>query len=135
MKATIDFVKFKKEYDSRFGKLYLFEIVYGEKKAYYSSKSMEQTNFVEGKEAEFTEETRTGDKGEYLVIKPMSKGRFSGYAKELKKEQSRYSGFAVSYVKDLIIANKIHIDDWEKASKKIFDFMVSLDKSLQDDKN
>lgn len=63
-------------------------------------------------------------------MKPVKSAQFSNFGRQLKKEQSRYSGFATSYVKDLIISGHIKIDDWEKASKKIFTFMVELDKTL-----
>ena len=127
MKAIIESVTLQKE----FGTLYLFKIGYDGKTAYYNSKDKEQKKFIKGKEAEFTEEMQRTEKGEFLKIRPVSAGGYSGYNKSIKKEQSRYSGFAVSYVKDLIIAEKIDIKDWEKASEKIFKFMVKLDKSLE----
>ena len=131
MKAVITKVTFKKEYDSKYGKMYGFSIEYDDKSAYYSSKKREQTKFIEGQEVEFTEETRKGDKGEYLVVKPVYEVGNSNFGKQLKREQSKYSGFAVSYVKDLIIADKIDIKDWESASKKICMFMVNLDKDIE----
>lgn len=131
MEALITKVEFQKEYTTKFGTLYLHKIEYDNKVAFYSSKSKEQTKFIEGKDAEFTEEKRTGKNGEYFVIKPVGKNLMSNYGKALQREQSKYSGFAVSYVKDLIIAGHIKIEDWEKASKKIFNFMVELDKSIQ----
>lgn len=131
MKAVITNVTFKKEYDSKFGKMYGFSVEYDGKSAYYSSKKKDQTKFVKGQEAEFTEEKRSGDNGEYLVVKPIYAGGNSNFGKQLKREQSKYSGFAVSYVKDLIIADKLKISDWESASKKIFQFMVDLDKSIE----
>lgn len=136
MQATIKSVKFIKEYESKYGILFLHEVKYDEKTAYYSSKKKEQTTFKVGEVANFNEEARQDKKGkEILIIRPDRGQKFSGYARELRREQSRYSGFAVSYCKDLIIADKLKIEDWEKASKKIFDFMVALDKSLQDDKS
>ena len=132
MKAIINDVKFLKESESKYGLLYNFRIFYDDKQAYYSCKKREQDKFIIGQEAEFTEEEKEGSNGAYLVIKPIQKvwaGK-SGFVKEIKKEQSKYSGFAVSYVKDLIIAGKIDIKNWEPASEKIFNFMVKLDKSI-----
>jgi hypothetical protein len=130
MKAVIKETKFVKEFDSKYGKMYSFSVSYDDKKAYYNSKNQDQQKFIVGKEAEFTEEIKEGKGGQYIVIKPMQAFGKSGYAKEIKKEQSKYSGFAVSYCKDLIIAGKIEMKDWEAASKKIFQFMVDLDKSI-----
>lgn len=132
MKAIIESVEFLNEFESKFGTLYSFKVGYKGLTAFYNSKKKEQTKFIKGQETEFVEETKTGKNGEYYVIKPMYPGGASGgYNKQIKKEQSRYSGFAVSYVKDLIIADKIKMEDWERASKKIFDIMVKLDKSLE----
>jgi len=131
MKAKITKVTFKKEYESKYGTMYGFSIEYDGKSAYYSSKKREQNKFIEGSEAEFTEEKRKGESGEYLVIKPVYSGGNSNFGRQLKREQSKYSGFAVSYVKDLIIAGVIKIDQWESASEKIFNFMVDLDKSIE----
>jgi hypothetical protein len=133
MKAVIKTVKYLKEYETKFGPLHSFEVTYNDSKAYYSSRTKDQTNFVEGKEAEFVEETKLNKNNvPYITIKP-AKPAFTGqnnYAKAVKKEQSKYSGFAVSYVKDMIIAGKIELKDWEAASEKIFNCMVKLDKTL-----
>jgi hypothetical protein len=133
MKAIIKEVKFIKEFDSKFGKMYNYQISYNDKKAYYSCKDQNQQKFIVDKEAEFLEEIKEGKNGTYTFVKPMNAFVKSGYAKEIKKEQSKYSGFAVSYCKDLIIAGKLEMKDWEAASKKIFQFMVDLDKSIAHD--
>jgi len=133
MKAVITKINFIKEYETKFGKMYQFTALYDDKKASFSSKSQNQTTFTEGKENEFTEEFREYNGATYTTIKPIKQAFAgnSGYSREVKKEQSKYSGFAVSYVKDLIIAGKIDIKDWQVASEKIFTFMVNLDKSIQ----
>ena len=132
MKALITKVTFKEEREGKFGKQFNFEIEYDGKTAYYSSKSKEQTIFIEGQECEFNEEKRTSKKGNpYLVVKAIYQQNNSQYGKALAREQSKYAGFSASYVKDLIVAGKINIKDWEKASAKIFKHMVELDKSIQ----
>jgi hypothetical protein len=130
VKAVIKSAEFIKEYDTKFGKLYQHRITYNDKSAYYSSKKQQQETYKPGNEYEFVEEERNGQNGVYYVIKPMPRNKNNNYSKAVKKEQSRYSGFAVSYVKDLIIADKIKIEDLEAASKKIFKLMVDLDKTL-----
>lgn len=119
-----------KEYDSKFGKLYSFKVEYAGRSAFYSSKSKDQTKFVEGQEAEFTEETKTSDRGTYLVVKPPVKNGQSNYGKALGREQSKYSGFAVSYVKDLIVAGRIDIKEWEFKSREVCKWMVDMDKEF-----
>lgn len=131
MKALIKSVTFTKEFETKFGMMYGFKVVYDDKTAYYSSKSKEQKNFIEGQESEFVEEEKESNGKKFLTIKPVPKNPQSNYGRQVKKEQSRYSGFAVSYVKDLIIAGRVDIKDWEKESEKIFNFMVKLDKTLE----
>ena len=133
MKAKITKVKFIKEYETKHGVMFLHSIEFDGKEALYSSKKKDQNKFTEGQEAEFSEEKRTNKEGKaFLIIKPVyANAGNSNYGRQLKREQSKYSGFAVSYVKDLIIAEKIPIDQWESASKKIFNFMVALDKSIE----
>jgi hypothetical protein len=139
MNAKILEARFEKEYTDNFGKKFLFKIKYQidgeENTGFYSAKNLKQTFFNVGENAEFTTEEHEGQHGTWLKIKPVRAGKFSGFSRQLSKEQTRYSGFAVSYCKDLIIADKLDIKDWEKASKKIFDFMVKLDKDLANDKD
>ena len=132
MKAIIKSVTYKDERDGKFGKTYSFEIKYDDKTAYYTSKSKDQKKFIEGEEYEFTEEQRESKKGnKYWVVKPIYQQGFkSNYGKAVQREQSKYAGFSASYVKDLIVAGKLDIKDWESASKKIFTHMVELDASI-----
>jgi hypothetical protein len=137
MKATIQEVTFSKEIDSKFGKLYSFKVKYDDQVAIYRSKSKDQKKFVAGQETEFTEETQsytdknTGELRSYLVVKPILQQRQSNYGKALGKEQSRYSGFAVSYAKDLVIAGQIGKEELPEYATVLFDLMVALDKSLE----
>ena len=133
MKALITKVTFKEERKGKFGMQYNFHIDYDGKKAYYTSKIKDQTNFVEGQECEFVEEKRTSKAGNpYLIVKAPYKGNGnSQYGKALQREQSKYSGFACSYVKDLIVSGHIELDDWAGMSSMIFEHMVELDKSIQ----
>lgn len=152
MKAIIKLVEFRKEFESKFGTMYQFEVHYDDKKAVYTSKQKEQKHFIVDKETEFTEETKTfvnknGQEVPYLVIKPIQANfqKQSNFGKALKKEQSRYSGFSESYVKDLmanglirpevteddVTHNDIVILTWKKRSFEIFEHMVELDKNLE----
>lgn len=135
MNARIKSVKFKKEYESKYGLLYGFEVVYEvdgeEKKGFYSSKKREQTNFVEGKDCELVEEVIKSDKGDWVKIKPSKPFSNSNYGRVLKREQTRYSGFAVSYAKDLVVADKLKLEELDLFATKLFDLMVNLDKSME----
>lgn len=150
MKAKITETKFKKEVQSKFGTLYSHEIHYDNKVAFYSSKKKDQDFFKKGQEAEFIEEKRTykkkdGTTGEYLVVKPERPQRQSNFGKALTKEQSRYSGFADSYAKDLLVAgilrpeltdkdeefNDIVMTTFKRRGFEIFEHLVQLDKTLE----
>jgi len=137
MKAEIKEATWIKEFDSKFGKLQSHKIVFidenlNEITAQYASKKKEQTQFKAGEEAEFTLEEMTGPKGKYYKVRPIFQGGGNqNYAREKKREQSRYSGFAVSYAKDLVIAGKLEYSEFDRASEKIFWLMVNLDKKLE----
>lgn len=117
--------------------MYNFQVKYDNEVALYSSKSKDQKKFIPGQEAEFTEETKTytdkktGETKEYLVIKPIMQNRQSNFGKALNKEKSRYSGFAVSYAKDLVIAGRIQLTELPEYATVLFDLMVTLDKSIE----
>lgn len=135
MKALITDVKYHKEGQNKFGTYYSFKITYDGKTAFYNSKSKDQKNFIAGQESEFTEEERTytkedGTIGKFNIIKPMSANRQSNFGKALKKEQSRYSGFAVSYAKDLVVAGRLQFDELLPYATVLFNAMVELDKTL-----
>lgn len=131
MKEVITSVEFVKEYESKFGTLYSFKVSYNGREAYYSSKSKDQTKFVKGQEAEFTEETKTGNKGSYLVIKPLFGARQSNFGKALSREQARYSAMCVSYAKDLVIGGRIQIDELSNYAWIMFEIVKEMDKSLE----
>lgn len=139
MKAIIDKVEFLKELDSKHGKLYSFAISYDDERAIYRSKHKDQKYFIPEKEAEFTEETMTytdkksGEEKQYKVIKPIYQGRNpqSNFGKALQKERTRYSGFAVSYAKDLVVAGRLNRENLPEYATLLFDLMVELDKSIE----
>jgi hypothetical protein len=137
MKAIIQEVKFTKEWESKYGKMYNFQVKYDNEVALYSSKYKDQKKFIPGQEAEFTEESKTytdknGNEKEYKVIKPLMAGnRQSNFGKALNKEKSRYSGFAVSYSKDLVCAGKLPLEDMALHAWTLFELMVEMDKTLE----
>jgi len=136
MKALITEVKFRKEFDSKFGKLYSFNVKYDDVVAVYNSKYKDQKKFIPGEEAEFTEETKTytdkeGIEKEYIVIKPPIQQRQSNFGKALGKEKARYSAMAVSYSKDLVIGGRIQIGELPDYAWIMFELMNEMDKSFE----
>ena len=127
MKAIIDKTLFKKDFVYNGVTYYEFEIHYSGKKAKYVSTSENQTKFVAGQEAEFTEEK---DKFGNPKITPVYQQKFSGGARAIKKEQSRYSGFAMAYAKDLVVAGIIEIEQMYVEAQCMVDWMVETDKNL-----
>lgn len=137
MKAVITEVKFLKEIDGQFGKIYSFQVNYDDERAIYRSKYKDQKKFIPGEEAEFTEEIqtytdkKTGELKEYKVIKPINQNKQSNFGKALKKEQARYSGFAVSYAKDLVVAGRLQREELPDYAWILFELMVAMDKSIE----
>lgn len=150
MKTLIKNATFTKEIETKFGTMYGFKIEYevnGQNKVgFYSSKSKDQKKFIAGQEAEFTEEVMKSQNGEWIKIKPVALGGgYSNHGKALKKEQSRYSGFSASYVKDMIVAGVIKPELTEEDAKhndivlmtlkersfEVFEHMVNIDKTLE----
>ena len=151
MKAEIKEAVFEKEFDYQGRKLFNHKIVFidpesNEIIAQYTSTKKEQDKFVAGKETEFnlTDSVRNGKK--YYKIKPAYQGGGNqNYNREKKREQTRYSGFSASYVKDLIGLgilkpeiteaeiehNNAVLLTWRKRSKEMFDHMVLIDKQFE----
>lgn len=137
MKAKILTSKFRRQWTSdKYNKTYYdFDISYEvdgvTKDGQFTSTNQNQDVFKPGIEIDIVEEQREFQGNVYFKIKP-SKEAFTGsqYSRKLKQNQAHYSSFAVAYCKDLIIADKLDIKDWEKASKKICKFMFDLDNEL-----
>ena len=132
MEAIIKKIEYQKERQTRFGILHSFKITYGENKVgYYSCKTKDQTAFKVNEKATFVEETNVTDKGTFVNIKPeYSKNGYSAFSKAIAKEKSKYSGFAVSYSKDLIIAGKIDISQMAEYSGFLVSLMADLDEAI-----
>jgi len=141
MEVQINSISYKKEFAGKFGTMHVYDVEYSDtstgvtKRGEYLSKSADQTTFKEGESYQVTEEEREYNNNIYYKIKPVRErppGQ-SSYSKKLKSEQARYSSFAVAYCKDLIIADKLEVDQWEHASMKIAKAMLRIDKALEDD--
>lgn len=130
MKAVITNIIFKKEVDTKYGKRYSFEAHYNDKKGSFLSNTKEQTTFKIGEENEFTETPREYNGTTFYNLKAISQGGGSNFNRQLKREQSKYSGFAMSYAKDLVVAGKIEEKQMFATAKIMMDWMVEQDKNL-----
>ena len=135
MKAKVKKATFQKEYETKFGTLFLHKIIYEENgnefSGYYSSKKKDQNKFVAGQEAEFDVEVQTGRNGVFNKIKPVMQNKgYSNYGRSVQREQSKYSGFAMSYAKDLVVAGVINMEQLYSEAQCMIDWMVQKDKEL-----
>ena len=138
MKAEIRVAKWEKEYPNKFDPnkpLQLHRIVYinenlEEVVGFYSSVKKDQSYFKVGETVEFTTEEMKSGKNTWLKIKPIKQNFQSNYGRAVKKEQSRYSGFAMAYAKDLVVSGHIKIEDMYDEAQHMIDWMVTQDKNL-----
>lgn len=131
MKAVIKKITFNKEVETRFGMMNQFRVEYDGKVGSFLSKEKNQTTFKEGVENEFTETPREYQGVTYYNIKPIKKQGSSNFSRQLKREQSKYSGFAMAYAKDLVVAGAIKEPQMFAYAQMMFDWMVEQDKNLE----
>ena len=159
MKAKITDVRWDCEYQNKYNKtMQAFNALYigedgNEVEARFSAVKKDQDYFVVGKEVEFTAVEKIDRDGKpYMYITRPRQEQSSGYSRAKKVEQSKYSGFSASYIKDMMIAglikpefekdditydpdaenhNKKVMLTLRKYSREIFDHMVKIDKSLE----
>lgn len=98
----------------------------------YLSKSKEQNKFIVGQEADVTLTSKEHNGNTYYSIKP-AQTSFGGsnFSRKLKAEQSKYSGFAMSYAKDLVVSGAIEPKQMFATAQKMMDWMVEQDKNLE----
>ena len=157
MKAKFKEVQWDREYESYGKQMQAFRAVYiidgKEFEARFSSTKKNQDYFVAGKEVEFVAEEKIDRDGRpYMYIRRPKTQTSSNYSRARKVEQSKYSGFSASYIKDMMIQglikpefekdditydpdaenhNKKVMLTLRKYSKEIFDHMVKIDKTLE----
>jgi hypothetical protein len=92
---------------------------------FYNSKNENQTAFVPQKEVEYNIEKKVGSTGrEYFKITlPKSEQPFFRGGKPDPKVQM--ISFAASYTKDLVIAGKIDMQNFEKEFTRMYTLMIS----------
>lgn len=103
---------------------FVVEFKTGEK-GYYTSKNENQNKFVVGQEADFNIEEKQGSKGVYYKITvPQADGKPFG-GKPAIDPKTQMISFVASYIKDLVVADKVKMDDFEKQFNRIYSLLIS----------
>lgn len=132
MKAVIKEINFDKEVNTKYGIMFSYYVTYNDRTASFLCKQKDKYSFKVGVENEFIETSKEYNGKLYYHIKAITPNAGnSNYGKALKREQSRYAGFAMSYAKDLVVHDKIKLEDMSTYTKKMFELMVELDKTLE----
>lgn len=97
-------------------------------KGYYTHKDENQTKFITGREADYVIEEKQGSKGPYFkVTLPQSqqqqRGGFGG--KPAIDPRTQMISFAAAYTKDLVVADKVKLENFETQFNKIYSVMTS----------
>lgn len=95
-------------------------------KGFYVSKNENQTKFVVGQETEYNIEEKQGKKGAYYKITlPQSEKPGYGGGRPQQDPRVQMIGYAMSYAKDLVIADKVKIGDLATQFDIIYNEMIS----------
>lgn len=99
----------------------------------YVSKKKDQTKFVVGKEVDANITSVQRGSNTYKKIKPVYNGGGgnSQFNKAVSREQSKYSGFAMSYAKDLVVSGHIEPKQMFATAETMFSWMVKKDAELK----
>lgn len=131
MRITPTKIEYKGTIDTKFGQMHKHCIHYTNIKADYLCKQKEQTVFEVGKEVEVNQTSRDYNGSTYYNVKPIKTQGTSNFSRQLKKEQSKYSGFAMSYAKDLVTSGMIDHGLMFDEAERMFKWMVTKDKELE----
>lgn len=98
-------------------------------KGFYTSKSADQNKFVVGQEAEYEIEQKIGKTGKeyFKVTLPKQDGggwKGGGGGRPAPDPRVQMISFTASYVKDLVIADKVKLEDFEKAFNRLYQIMT-----------
>lgn len=104
---------------------FVIEFDNGEK-GFYTSKSPDQTKFVVGNVADYEIEVKQGSKGPYNKITvPQPSFVKGGGGKPAVEPRIQMISFAAAYTKDLVVAGKFSMNDFEKEFNRIYNIMIS----------
>lgn len=138
MKAKFETIRFMKPVQVKGEEKYQFTVDYTDdqgnvKTGTFLSDTETQTIFKEGEVNEFTEYKKEWNNKIYYNIYPPKKGGGnSNFSRKIKQEQAKYSGFAMSYAKDLRVSGAIQSkEQMFIEAEEMFAWMVRKDKELQ----
>ncbi len=98
-------------------------------KGYYSTKSPDKIPFIAGNVADYLLETlqKKDGSGTYNKIKiPGEQPQGGGFQRKQQQDPKiQFISFAASYTKDLVVAGKFGMQDFEKEFNRIYNIMSS----------
>ena len=121
-KSIIKESQYKGEKESKYGILHNYFLKMENGDTGYISSKIKDIKYEAGNELEYTIEVIKIQNGNFNKFKKVSKQVFGG---QKEKPQEKMIGFAMSYTKDLIIADKVSIDKLEDVFNRILDLMIS----------
>lgn len=104
---------------------FLLEFKNGDK-GYYTSKDENQTKFIVGQESEYNIEEKVGSSGKpyfKISLPQINKPSFGG--KPSIDPRVQMISFAAAYTKDLVVAGKFSMNEFEKEFNRIYNIMTS----------
>jgi len=94
-------------------------------KGFYTSKNPEQNKFIVGNVADFEIEVKQGSKGPYNKITVAAPAFMKGGQKPPIEPRIQMISFAAAYTKDLVVAGKFGMQDFEKEFNRIYSVMIA----------
>lgn len=96
-------------------------------KGFYTSKSADQTKFVVGNVADYEIEVKQGSKGPYnkITVPQAAFVKGGGGGRPAPEPRVQMISFAAAYTKDLVVAGKFSMNDFEKEFNRIYTIMIS----------
>jgi hypothetical protein len=102
---------------------YIIELDSGDK-GFYSSKDENQKKFIVGNVADYQIEEKQGSKGPYFKITVPGDAAPKFGKPQIDPRVSMIS-YAGSYVKDLVVAGKVELKDYETQFNKMYTLFIS----------
>lgn len=93
-------------------------------KGFYTSKSEDQKKFIVGNVADYEVETKQGSKGPYNKITVPQTDK-PAFGKPQVEPRIQMISFAAAYTKDLVVAGKFSMNEFEKEFNRIYNIMTA----------
>jgi hypothetical protein len=115
---------------------FVIELENGDK-GFYVSKHEDQKNFISGQEATYLIEEKEGKEGKkyFKITMPKVDSKWNGGSGKSNytpvDPRIQMISFSTSYAKDLVVADKIKMDQLSKTSEEIFKNMIKLYETIK----